>query len=57
MVVKRNGKSDFKKFTAFIFYCNKNEKVIKVFECPRDLSLHDRHYYYMLADPGYLSKI
>jgi len=57
MVLKRNVKWVSKPLKCYIIYLNKRFETIKVFECPSDLYLHDKHYDIMMADPGYFSDI
>ena len=55
-LIKRNGEWDFKRFNCYIFYTDRKGKVIKEFRCSDYLYLHDKHYQFMMADPGYFSK-
>ena len=54
--MKKNGRWDSKKFDSYIFYTNKKGKVIKEFRCEYKLYLHDKHWQFMLASPGFFSK-
>ena len=57
MVLKRNVKWASKPLKCYIIYLNKRFETIKVFECPNDLYLHDKHYDFMMSDPGYFSNM